>query len=61
MNPVGLYDIAKERQRDLLREARRIRASKERAGEGTEAARSSVRHGVAQTLRRVADTLEPVA
>jgi len=55
---VSSYEIAKEQQRDQRREAGKERASK--APDGEEATRSGVRHLVAGTLRRVADTLEPI-
>lgn len=57
---VSSYEIAKEQQRDLRREARNKRASKPHVDGVGETARSGVRHGVAHTLRRVADTLEPI-
>jgi hypothetical protein len=57
MISISSYEIAKEQQRDQRREARAERASKPLEAE---AVRSGVRHAVAGTLRRVADTLEPI-
>ena len=62
MNPISSYDVVMERQRDLRRKARQARAARAPAvthpgGTG----RSAVRHSVAHTLRRVAETLEPGA
>ncbi|MGH2698841.1 MAG: hypothetical protein ACRDJL_06535 [Actinomycetota bacterium] len=56
---ISSYEIAKEQQRDQRREARRERASKRHPDGGTDAPRG-VRHLVAGTLRRMADTLEPI-
>jgi hypothetical protein len=56
---VSSYEVAKEQQRDQRREARAERTSKAADGE-VEEARSGVRHLVAGTLRRIADTLEPI-
>ncbi len=60
MIPIVSYEIIEERQRDRREQARRERASKPHADSGAEAPRSGVRHTVAGTLRRVADTLEPI-
>ncbi|MGH2752694.1 MAG: hypothetical protein ACRDK3_17765 [Actinomycetota bacterium] len=60
MIPSSSYEIAKEQQRDQREEARQERASKPPGDGGAEAARSGVRHALAGTLRRVADTLEPI-
>jgi hypothetical protein len=62
VNPISSYDVVIERQRDLRRKARQARAARALAvthpgGTG----RSAVRRTVAHTLRRVAETLEPVA
>lgn len=62
MNPISSYDVVMERQRDLRRKAQQARAARaltvtHPGGTG----RSVVRHRVAHTLRRVAETLEPVA
>lgn len=62
MNPISSYDVIMERQRDLRRKAQMARTARAcgvtRRGN---AGRSSMRHGMALTLRRVADTLEPIA
>jgi hypothetical protein len=62
VNPISSYDVVMERQRDLRRKARQARAARALAvthpgGTG----RSAVRHGLANTLRRVAETLEPAS
>jgi len=62
VNPISSYDVVMERQRDLRRKAQQARAARALAvthpgGTG----RSAVRHSVAHTLRRVAETLEPIA
>ena len=62
MNPISSYDVVMERQRDLRRKAQQARAARALAvthSGGT--GRSAVRHGVAHTLRRVAETLEPAS
>ena len=61
MIPIVSYEIIEERQRDRREQARRERASKPRVDGRAEAPRSGVRHAVAGTLRRVADTLEPIS
>ncbi len=62
VNPISSYDVVMERQRDLRRKAQQARAARALAvtqpgGTG----RSVVRRSVAQTLRRVAETLEPAS
>ena len=61
MIPIVSYEIIEERQRDKREQARRERASRPSAQRGAEAPRPGVRHAVAGTLRRVADTLEPIS
>jgi hypothetical protein len=59
MISISSYEIAKERQRDTREDAREERSAKPHdEGEG-QVARSGVRHSVASTLRRVAESLEP--
>jgi len=60
MIPIVSYEIIEERQRDRREQARRERAARPHV-DGAEAPRSRVRHAVAGTLRRVADTLEPIS
>ncbi|MPZ91309.1 MAG: hypothetical protein GEU68_06730 [Actinobacteria bacterium] len=60
MIPIVSLEIIEERQRDRREQARRERASKAHVDGGAEAPRFGVRHAVAGTLRRVADTLEPI-
>jgi hypothetical protein len=58
MHPSIVLTLAKERQRELRREAgRQARASRLGTGHRT----SGWRRGAAHTLRRVADGLEPRA
>jgi len=61
MIPIVSYEIIEERQRERREQARRERASKPHVDGRAEAPRSGVRHAVAGTLRRVADTLEPIS
>jgi hypothetical protein len=61
MIPIVSYEIIEERQRERRKEAREERAVKPHDDGGAEAPRSGVRHAVAGTLRRVADTLEPIS
>ncbi|CAN5534572.1 hypothetical protein BH20ACT23_BH20ACT23_07690 [soil metagenome] len=61
MIPIVTYEIIEERQRDRREEARKERASRPHVDAGAEAPRFGVRHAVAGTLRRVADTFEPIA
>jgi hypothetical protein len=57
---ISSYEIAKERQREAREEADEERSARPHVdGEG-QVTRSGVRHAVASTLRRVADSLEPV-
>ena len=58
MISISSYEIAKEQQRDTREDAREERSAKPHEGEG-HVARSGVRHSVASTLRRVAESLEP--
>jgi hypothetical protein len=60
MIPIVSLEIIEERQRDRREQARKERASKALVDGGTEAPGFGVRHAVAGTLRRVADTLEPI-
>ena len=60
MISISTYEIAKEQQRDQREEAEEERAARPHVDEG-HVTRSGVRHAVASTLRRVADSLEPVA
>ena len=60
MIPIVSLEIIEERQRDRREQARKERASKADVHGGAEAPRFGVRHAVAGTLRRVADTLEPI-
>ena len=60
MISISSYEIAKERQREAREEADEERSARPQVdGEG-QVTRSGVRHAVASTLRRVADSLEPV-
>jgi len=56
---ISSYEIAKEQQRDQRDEARQERASRAHVEDEAEAVRSGVRHAVAATLRRVANSVEP--
>ena len=59
MISISSYEVAKERQRDTREEAKEERAARPHVdGEG-HVTRSGVRHSVASTLRRVAESLEP--
>jgi hypothetical protein len=60
MIPIVSLEIIEERQRDRREQARKERAAKAHVDGGAEAPRFGVRHAVAGTLRRVADTLEPI-
>jgi hypothetical protein len=61
MIPIVSLEIIEERQRDRREQARKERASKAHVDSGAESPRFGVRHAVAGTLRRVADTLEPIS
>jgi hypothetical protein len=61
MIPIVSLEIIEERQRDRREQARKERASNAHVDGWAEAPRFGVRHAVAGTLRRVADTLEPIA
>ena len=61
VNPISSYDVVMERQRDMRRKARRARTARALGVSHPSGTGRSVRHGVAHTLRRVADSLEPVA
>ena len=60
MISISSFEIAKEQQRDTRVEAEEERAAKPHVDAEGQVTRSGVRHAVASTLRRVADSLEPI-
>ena len=60
MISISSYEIAKEQQRDTREGADEERSARPHVDERADVTRSGVRHAVASTLRRVADSLEPV-
>ena len=60
MISISSFEIAKEQQRDTRVEAEEERTARPQVDEEAEVTRSGVRHAVASTLRRVADSLEPI-
>jgi len=60
MISISSYEIAKEQQRDQREEADEERSARPHVDAEGHVTRSGVRHAVASTLRRVADSLEPV-
>jgi len=60
MISISSYEIAKEQQRDTRGEADEERSARPHVDAVGHVTRSGVRHAVARTLRRVADSLEPV-
>ena len=61
MVPVYTYEIVKERQNEIRREAQRARVPAAGSRSEPGAGRLTLRRGIAHTLRRVADTVEPTA
>ncbi|HEX5699159.1 MAG TPA: hypothetical protein VFX77_00810 [Rubrobacter sp.] len=59
MISISSYEIAKEQQRDTREGADEERSARPHVDKGADVTRSGVRHLVASTLRRVADSLEP--
>jgi hypothetical protein len=60
MISMSTFEIAKEQQRDTREGADEERSARPHVDEEADVTRSGVRHAVASTLRRVADSLEPV-